>query len=453
MTAVKWAFAVVAAMLSLSAAPWLRDRQKLRLHLWTLAGLLPFFPYHEISLIFFGTRPGDTHGFELSLLDWVAFSLLVAAKPSKRPLPYRFALGLYFLVVIVSIPQGRWALHAAGYAWKLGRMYLLTLSIWRAGGEDERVPGALLRGMMIGVVYEGVLVTWQHFGLGLHQATGSFVHQNTLGMLVNLVVMVPIARILAGPTSLLTKLAAGAAVIIALFAVSRGTLLFLGLGAVAVCVGSLVREVTRRKTWFAFLGLVLISVIVPVALTTVESRTAEERAQSMEARVQLADAAAMMFHDHPLGVGPNHYSVELMLGGYGERVGLGWSMRLAIVHNVYWLTMSELGYAGIVALVILFLAPLRLAFSRGGWRCRGGRGDILLGLGVGVATVYLHSSFEWAWRQAELSYAYFAIIAMIAVLARPGRAIARATSLPAPAVAPPRAVTNRTVRAGVQVAR
>ena len=419
MTAVKWAIFVFAVLASHPAGRWLRDRPALRLQVWTAVGVLPFLAPLHMALVFFGTRPGDTNGIEVAFIDWLALSLFLAAKPSDRPLPYRFALSLYFLVVVVSsITEARWTVHAIGYAWKLCRMYLLCLAIWRAGGEDERVPEALLRGMTFGLVYEGAVAAWQHFGLGIRPATGSFTHQNTLGMLTNLVVMVPIARILAGPTSLVTKLAPVAAVLGSLFTVSRGTLLFLGVGSALVFVGSLLKQVTPRKAWIGLFGLVVAVAIVPVALTTVESRTAQERGESMEMRELLESAASMMLHEHPLGVGPNHYSVELLLGGYGERAHVGWRMRTAIVHSVYWLTAAELGYAGIVALLVLFATPLRMAFSCGLRRRQGRRGDVLLGLGVGLTTLYGQSFFEWVWRLTEVSYVYFMTVAMIPVLAR-----------------------------------
>src|SRR5262249_48510226 len=46
------------------------------------------------------------------------------------------------------------------------------------------------------------------------------------------------------------------------------------------------------------------------------------------------------------------------------------------------------------------------------------RGDVLLGLGVGLMIFYGHGFFEWVWRLTEVSYVYFTIIAIVAVLKR-----------------------------------
>lgn len=427
MTALKWAIFAAAVLASGPVAEWLRRRPAIRLQLWTLMGLLPFLAPSRMALIYLPSTPSDTHGVEIvPLLDWLALCLFRSVKSRHGPMPYRAALGFYFLVVVVSITQARWPMVAVGYAWTVCRMALVVLAVWRAGCEDERIVPAVLRGMALGAVYEGVLASWQHFGQGLLRARGSFSGWNGLGLALNLVVMVPVARILAGRTSLLTKLVPVAAVLGALFSVSRGALLFLGMGVALVWLGSSMRKFTARKAWFGLCGLLLCAAIVPVALSTVEGRSKEERDESMNTREYLKDAAAMMLQEHPLGVGASHFTAELLLGGYGRRVGLGWRQLTIIVHNVYWLTAAELGYAGVVALLLLFLAPLRLAFLR---RFRGPRGDVLLGLGVGLVVFSVASSFEWAWRLTALSSLYFMSIALVAVVARP-RSARQATGGP-----------------------
>ena len=131
-----------------------------------------------------------------------------------------------------------------------------------------------------------------------------------------------------------------------------------------------------------------------------------------------ARAASLMLHEHPLGVGPNAFMSQLLFGGYADRSGLTWSERVALVHNIYTLTAAEMGYAGVVALVVLFLVPLALALRYGLRMRHDRRGDVLLGLGVGLMIFYAHGFFEWVWRQTEVSYVYFAIIAIVAVLTR-----------------------------------
>jgi len=166
------------------------------------------------------------------------------------------------------------------------------------------------------------------------------------------------------------------------------------------------------------IGLVLGAAFVPLALSKIESRSAEQRAQSIEHRQMLEVAASLMLQEHPLGIGPNCFISQLLHGGYGERAGLNWGQRLSIVHNIYWLTAAEMGYSGVVALVVLFLVPLASALRYGLRTRHDRRGDVLLGLGVGLMVFYAHGFIEWVWRLTEVSYVYFTIIAIVAVLTR-----------------------------------
>jgi O-antigen ligase len=433
----KWVVFILGVLAAYPAGRWLRARPRFRLRAWMLIGFLPFFYPLDMALVFVGSQLSDTHGIEVALIDWLVLTLFFAQQGPSRPLPYRFALGAYLLVAVVSVIQARWTILAVGYVWKLCRMYLLFATVCRAG-HDRRVPLALLRGLTFGIVCEGALAVWQHYGLGLFQVTGSFAHQNTLGVLMNLVVMVPIALVFAGPTTLLTRLAVIAAVPAGLFTLSRGTLLFLGAGSALVFLGSVFRRYTRRKARIALIGLVVGAAIVPLALTMLESRTAEERARSMRGRDQLESAALLMMLDHPLGIGPSNFTAEINIGRYGERAGVHWILRSAIVHNIYALTAAELGYAGVVALLVLFLAPLLSAFRHGLQARRDRRGDVLLGLGVGLTVFYAHSFFEWIWRATEVQYVFWMVVAVVAVLARAireGRPARPAVRTAAPAVA------------------
>ena len=65
-----------------------------------------------------------------------------------------------------------------------------------------------------------------------------------------------------------------------------------------------------------------------------------------------------------------------------------------------------MGYLGIVALIPLLLNPVVLAFRHGFRAPSDVRGDILLGLGVGLGLFYVHGTFEWVWRSTEVSYLF-----------------------------------------------
>src|SRR5436190_5066490 len=132
-TPLKWTVFIAAVALAYPTGLWLRGRALFRMYVWTLVGFLPFYARLDMALLSFAGRPGDTWGLEVAMLDWLALSLLLAEKGQSRPVPYRFALGLYLVVALVSMTQADWPLGAFGYVWKLGRMYLIYSVICRAG--------------------------------------------------------------------------------------------------------------------------------------------------------------------------------------------------------------------------------------------------------------------------------------------------------------------------------
>ena len=110
-------------------------------------------------------------------------------------------------------------------------------------------------------------------------------------------------------------------------------------------------------------------------------------------RDQMEDAARLMLADHPMGIGANHYVAAANNLGYNQKSGLTWANFGAYVHNAYLLVAAETGYLGLAAFAFLLLRPLMVAFICSWRNRRDKRGDLLLGLGVGLLTVYLHTFF------------------------------------------------------------
>ena len=89
----------------------------------------------------------------------------------------------------------------------------------------------------------------------------------------------------------------------------------------------------------------------------------------------------------------------------------------AHVHNVYYLVAAETGYIGLITYVLILLQPLIVAF-RCSWRSPSDqRGDILLGLGMSLLVVYIHSFFEWIFITFSAQYMFALNAGLIAGLA------------------------------------
>jgi O-antigen ligase len=211
-----------------------------------------------------------------------------------------------------------------------------------------------------------------------------------------------------------------AGVVVEVLTTSRATI---GLGACAYAVIftiSALRRWTGRKALVLLLGSILIVAATPIVLSSFDRRFAAERQSEYDERAAFVGAASMMLSDHPLGVGPNNYVVAANVGGYNARSGVTPSAASlsAHVHNIYWLVAAETGYLGLVTFVFLLLRPLAVAF-RCGWRSRGDlRGDLLLGIGVALSTVYIHSFFEWIFITFEAQYMLAVEVGLMVGVAR-----------------------------------
>jgi O-antigen ligase len=176
----------------------------------------------------------------------------------------------------------------------------------------------------------------------------------------------------------------------------------------------------------AVTGVIVIGVLAPFIVSSFEQRfnlaheslTEKDFFESDQTRVAMSQAASMILSDHPMGIGANHYVIAANSQGYNVRAGVPWNSVGMPVHNAFWLVVAETGYLGIIAFVILLLRPLAVAFSCG-WRNRSDqRGDLLLGLGVGLLLVYVHSFYEFAFVTAEVQYMFAIMVGMVAGLAQ-----------------------------------
>ena len=416
----KWAVFVIVLLGILPLARWIRRNPRQAPRIWILMGFLPFgitaVRHSYMAVISWPMWPGFVKGMEVSVLDVFALAIYLSLPRVRHPLPFRWSIGFYFLAVLLSVFQAGVPAGALFYLWQLARIFLVYAAVTRAC-VDERVVSALLTGMAIGLGFEFCFVVWQHFGVGVIQTTGTFGHQNFLGLVSHFVVFPLFALLLSGERGWQFVLAPIAGVIIAVLTASRATVGLMGSSLVLVFTLSVARRLTARKAAIALVGAVSLAVLSPFAISSLEKRfAAAPLSEDYDERAALERAAAMILSDHPMGIGANNFVTTANTGGYYERAGVAWTSRSAEVHNAYWLAAAESGYIGLVAFVLFLLRPLIAAFSCG-WRNRGDRrGDLLLGLGVGLLTVYVHSCFEWIFFLVPAQYLFAMTMGLVAAL-------------------------------------
>jgi O-antigen ligase len=416
---VKWVSLIVLLGAMLPVHAWLRRNPDRVSNIWIFMGFLPFAFYSlhlNMAAISWPDWPGHVKGIEFSVVDALTLAIYLSLPRAQHPLPFRLSMALYFAAALLSTLQALMPIAALFYSWQLARMFLVFAVVTRACANPS-VPPALLKGMAAGLIMEAGVVLWQRIGLGMLQATGTVGHQNLLGLISHFVVFPYFAQLLAGGRGRFPALVVLAGVIVEVLTTSRATLGLAGLGYATVFALFALRRWTPSKALVLAVGVVAITVLGPLSLSSIERRGAAQLEASDDERSAFEAASAMMLSDHPLGVGANNFVVTGIFDGYYQAAGLSWTSFGATVHNIYWLVVTETGYQGLITFVLLLSRPLWVAFVCG-WRNREDeRGDLLLGFGVVLLIVYIHCFFEWVFITFQAQYLFMMNIGLIAGLA------------------------------------
>jgi O-antigen ligase len=450
---VKWVGLVILLVAIFPLSSWLRRNPSQAPKVWLLFGLTPFLitVAHLVMAVRSVDIPNEYHaqGLEFSAFDALAIALYLSSPRGKYSLPFRFEMTMYFVAVFLSIFQSFAPQISFFYAWQLLRMFLVYAVAARGCG-DMRVVKAVLLGMAIGLIFEAAISVLERFSSGAIQASGTFDHQNMLGLVSHLVVFPFFVAFLNGFWGLFPAFVVFSGLVVVLLTASRATLGLAAIGYVVTFAASALGSLSSRKLAILGVAIVAFFVLVPVAISAIEKRGVGDIEASDEARGSMERAAAMMLADHPLGVGANTYIQAANMGGYNSAAKVDFTSWVVFVHNVYWVIAVETGYLGLVTFVIMLLRPIIVAFVCGFRHRRDSRGQLLLGLGVALLMVTIHGLFEWIVLKAIPQYFLAIEFGMVAGLARQlgywGRSYSQNAAV---AIAPGRLAGNSTGHKGL----
>ena len=397
------------------------------LRIFALAAFLPFVlsTLHLFWAFDNWKWVGYVKGGEVSLLDFIAVSIYLTLPRPEGRLPFRWSMALYFAVTALSAIQAMVPVAALFYPLQLGRAFLVYVTVYRGVCADPRVPDSVLKGLAAGMFVEAAVAGWQRAGLGVLQTPGTFSSQNLLGLISQFVIFPFFAAMLGGRSGRLAPAVVAAGLVIAVLTASRGTIVLDCLGLATVFVLSALRQWTPRKTKVLWAGVAAMAVFAPLAASSLQQRFHSGLnggpnmglSEEDKTRLVFKKVAAQMLSDHPMGVGANHFTVVANTEGYFSAAGEYWgASRASNVHNVYWLVAAETGYIGVVAFVAFLVHPLIAAFRCSFRHRRDPRGDLLLGLGVALLVVYIHSFEEWIFVVFESQYLLAIVIGLVAGL-------------------------------------
>ncbi|WP_194954709.1 O-antigen ligase family protein [Sphingopyxis solisilvae] len=395
---------IVGILLVLLSIPafiaWLRLYPRQRKWAYLAIGLLPFVigAFNlDAALLNWDGWPGYVKGMVVSLLDTLAFAILVTSRRPFAGLPLLGVFLFYILAACVSVAVSTLPMSSAFYAFQLLRVLLVFAAVASFAGQ----PGAvrwLCIGLALGAIFQGVMTIEQKFS-GAVQASGTMGHQNLLGLMLHFVTLPLLALLLAGERNKLIMLGVLAALIAVALGVSRGAIGFVALGIALLFLLSMVRRATAHKWKIVGLAVLAMAVVVPITVSSIQERFVSRSVYEGPDGERLAfeRAAQMMWDDHPLGVGANQYVVTANAQGYSARAGVIWNYasRSTNVHHLYLLTGAEMGWLGFIALLAFLAWPVARGFHFAFLHRRDPRGDVVLGASIAIFVTALHGLIEW----------------------------------------------------------
>jgi hypothetical protein len=387
----------------------------------------------DINFVSMEWYRGDTKGFEFGLTDWMIISLMIimARAPrwkSRRPdlLPPNSTLMLAYLIIAVFTVFIAYVPVYAGFGvFKILRamaVYWVAYNYLRSE-EDLRFFVMVLAAM---VAFQFLLVMQDRLG-GIYRAKGSTPHSNTLAMYINMMNMIFLSFVLGdrqgGRRRYIYWGALGLGTLIVLATFSRGALAMMILGYGLVTLLSFYDR--PRPFKFKVVGLMLLAalpLVIRVAPAIIE-RFETAPVESEFGRHMANDAAYAMAKDTFFGVGLNNYSHVINETGYVRFIP-GENDR-GIVHNVFYLHASEMGWVGLVVFLLMigsfFLMAVRYMLRR--------RDDTTSWMAIGIfaamVTLWVQSWLEWAFRQTYITVEFFLLAGFLAALPRLERSIRR----------------------------
>lgn len=400
---------------------------------------------------------GSTRGFELTLLDALALSVLLGSLLVPRTrLPRWYwpaGVGLMVLFALYALASVLTAEPAITGLFELSKIVrgLIVFAAAAAYVRSDRELGEMAFALATAVVIQAIFGLKQRYIGGMDRVAGTVDHANSLSMYLCLVTPVIAAAALADFPRWLRSwcwCAVGGGALALLLTVSRA-----GIPIFVVTVGGVVlwgmtwRVTAKKLGWIALVavaGAVVVRQSWDNIVERYEQATLEQEYfdKGTEGRGVYLRWAKAILDEHPYGVGLNNWSYWVSRE-YGAREGYYYEdygdfsnpppresgdpgFHAAPAHNLFALTAGELGYAGAILFVLMWLRWLQLG-SMFLWR-RLTWPTHRLGAGIffGTCGIFFQSMTEWVYRQTPIYFTFAVLLGTLASLTWTRRHVAPA---------------------------
>jgi hypothetical protein len=394
---------------------------------------------------------GTSRGFEVSVLDIIAVSLLVSAILVPRRgearvyWPAGFGVMLLYLIyagfnVAVSDPK----LFGLFELFKLVRGLVVYLAV-AFYLRSERELRLLIFALGLAVCYQALLALKQRYVEGVHRVFGTVDDSNSLSVFLCTTAPIFVAALNCRLPRLLKWLSA-AAVVLACVAqvltISRAGVIIVAVVTFGAAIATVSFRVTTRKVIYAGVVMLAAAGLTAKSWKTLSVRFHESTLQQEYGnkrtlgrgyyiRIAMAIAEEKWF-----GVGLNNWSYWVS-NRYGPKLGYHFvpykgtdlepsdvvpdgsnvdEAQAAPAHSLGALTMGELGWPGFVLFTLVWLRWFQMG-ANFLWRRTP---DPLHRMGVGLffalCGIFLQSLTEWVFRQSPIYYVIHVLLGALASL-------------------------------------
>lgn len=401
--------------------------------------LAPLTQNYDVNFVSRDWYRGTVRGFEFSLVDILSISLLVSSVLLPRQGQKRlywmpgFSWLLLLLVyaafnVAVSSPR-LWGLFELSKMMR-GLVIFAAVALYL---RSEREMRLLILAWALMVFYQGFLAIEQRYRFGIHRVFGTLDEANSLSMFFCTTAPVLIAAINSSvPKWLKLLCAAGvaAACVGEVMTISRTGAVTFALVLAGAAAATISYKLTLKKAAIGMIVLAGTSAIVAKSWNTLASRFAESTLareygnNRVMGRGYYIRVATTIAHSQPFGVGLNNWSYWVS-NKYGPRLGYRFVpykgtdkipseivpptsnvdvAQAAPAHSLAALTLGELGYPGLVLLLLMWLRWFQMSISFLWKRTPDPMKRIGVGVFFGLLGMFLQSITEWVFRQTPLYY-------------------------------------------------
>jgi len=390
---------------------------------------------------------GTTRGFELSLVDVIALSVVVSSLLAPQPGEARWfwpaglgAMLIFFGYACFSVAIAEPKVYGLFELSKMVRGLLIFL----AGAlyvRSERELANLTLALCCVMCIEGVVSIKQRCLDGIYRVTGTIENENSFSMYLCLVGPVLAA---AGLSTLPRVLRWFCGVALAASTLS----IFLTISRAGIPVFAMVVLGTTLlcMTWRITLKKVAATVLIPVGVAGLiykswdtlkarytEATLAEEYLdESVEGRGYYLRQAKAIMDDRLFGVGLNNWSYWVSKK-YGQQLGKAYEdyddltyapnkellpsfYYAAPAHNLGALVVGELGVPGLLLFGLVWLRWFSMGVGFLWRRSFDAQRQLAVGIFFGTWGVFLQSVTEWTYRQTHIYMTFHLLLGVLASL-------------------------------------